>query len=123
VIERLAQAHKNLKIWRTSDGDLVTSFHKKGITADTWPALQFDAEETHVFFAVKDAIVLYNMAGEMSKADRKVRMEGVTQFLMGPSKRKVMAVFVPESVKPAVFAVLEWEPDGMVINRKQFFRV
>lgn len=123
MIEAQAQAHKNLKIWDTANGKMVGAFHKKGITDDNWPTLQFDAAETHVFFTVKDAVVLYDMSGEMKKADRKVKMEGVTQFKMGPAKRKVLATFVPESAKPAVFALVEWEEGGLVINRKQFFRV
>jgi Eukaryotic translation initiation factor eIF2A len=123
VIERLGAAHKNLRIWRTANGANVASFHKKGITNDSWPAIQFDAAETHVFFTVKDAIVLYDLAGDMAKATRKVKMEGVEQFLMGPAKRKVMATFTPESSKPAVFAIIEWDEGGTTINRKQFFRV
>ena len=123
VIEKLGSSHKNLRIWRTSDGDNVASFHKKGITNDTWPAIQFDAAENYLFFTVKDAVVLYDMSTDMTKAARKVKMEGVSQFMMGPGKRKVFASFVPESAKPAVFAINEWEEGGTVINRKQFYRV
>ena len=43
--------------------------------------------------------------------------------MMSPGKRKVLATFAPESAKPAVFAVLEWEEGGVAINRKQFYRV
>jgi uncharacterized protein with WD repeat len=61
--------------------------------------------------------------GDMAKATRKAKLEGVSQFLLGPAKRQVMAAFVPESAKPAVFAIMEWDEGGTVINRKQFFRV
>lgn len=83
-MERLGQSHKNLKVWRTSDGEMVAAFHKRNITNDTWPAIQFDAAETHLFFTVKDAVVLYNMAGDLTKADRKVKME-VRYALAGQS--------------------------------------
>jgi uncharacterized protein with WD repeat len=122
VLERMGRDHRNLRIWTCADGELVASFHQKGVTEDMWPFIQFDAEETQVFFSVKDAIVMYRTDGDMLKADRKVKLPGITQFRLGPSKRKHVAAFVPESSKPAVFALLDWE-DGTTINRKNFFRV
>ena len=122
VLERLGKDHKNLKVWSCDDGELVAEFHRRGITDDHWPVIQFDAAETHVFFTVNNAIVYYSMDGDMTKADGKVKLDGVTQFKMGPAKRKLLATFVPESSKPAVFAVLDWE-DGSTINRKNFYRV
>jgi uncharacterized protein with WD repeat len=122
VLERLRRDHKNLKVWSCEDGELAASFHQKGVTEETWPFIQFDAEETHVFFTVKDAIVLYKTDGDMAKADRKVPLQGITLFSMGPSSRKHLAAFVPESSKPAVFALIDWS-DGSTINRKSFHRV
>lgn len=122
VLEREGKAHKNLKVWSCDDGELVAEFHRRGITDDHWPVIQFDAAETHVFFTVNNAIVYYSMDGDMTKADGKVKLEGVSQFKIGPAKRKLVATFVPESSKPAVFAVLDWE-DGSTVNRKNFYRV
>jgi uncharacterized protein with WD repeat len=117
-------AHKNLNVWKADSGELVAAFHKKGVTDDGWPALQFDAAETHLFFLVKDAIVVYDMAGDFTKALRKVPMEGVSQFSICLSEQKVAATFVPETKgRPAIIAVNEWTEGGSITNRKQFFRV
>jgi len=118
-------AHKNLNVWRTSDGSLVAAFHKKNITTETWPAIQFDNQEQFLFFLVKDALVVYDIESDFSKAAYKVTLEGVAQFAMSPTKKKVFAAFVPEGRgnKPAVFACQEWAKGGASVNRKQFFRV
>ena len=118
-------AHKNLNVWQAADGSLVAAFHKKGVTADNWPALQFDVEEKFLFFTVKDALVVYDMAGDFTKASYKVVLEGITQFAVSPSKEQIFSGFVPEGRgnKPAVFACKEWSKGGGSVNRKQFFRV
>jgi hypothetical protein len=117
---------RNLKVWDTSAASLVAAFSKKGINEGNWPALQFDAAETHLFFVAKDSIVLYDVAaGDFAKATRKVKLEGVIQLAVGPGRRKAIAAFAPESrsSKPAVAAVADWGEGGEITNRKQFFRV
>lgn len=118
-------AHKNLNVWQGSDGELVAAFHKKGVTNEHWPAIQFDVEEKFLFFCVKDALAVYDMAGDFSKASYKVTLQGMTQFSLSPSNSKIFAGFAPEgrTSKPAVFACNEWSQGGGSVNRKQFFRV
>lgn len=118
-------AHKNLNVWRTADGSLVAAFHKKNVTTEAWPAIQFDIQEKYLFFIAKDALVVYDMQSDFSKASYKVAVAGITQFAVSPSKKKVFAAFVPEGRgnKPAAFTCNEWSEGGISVNRKQFFRV
>jgi uncharacterized protein with WD repeat len=121
---------KNLQVWDTEDGDMVAAFHKKGVTSDNWPAIQFCAEETHLFLMVKDAVAAYDMAGDFTEQSYKVKMDNISQFAVciTPGK-KTFASFVPETSgaksnnMPAVIAVSEWKEGGGVTNRKQFYRV
>ena len=117
---------KNLQVWDTEDGTMLAAFHKKGITADNWPAVQFNAEETHLFLLVKGAIAVYDMSSDLTEELHKVKMENLMQYAVCPAPgKKVFAAFVPESKgnMPAVIACNEWSQGGGVTNRKQFFRV
>lgn len=117
---------KNLQVWDTEDGTLLAAFHKKGINADNWPAIQFNAEETHLFLLVKSAIAVYDMASDLTEELHKVKMENLIQYAVCPAPgKKLFASFVPESKgnMPAIIACNEWGAGGGVTNRKQFFRV
>lgn len=105
---------------------MVAAFHKKGVNADNWPAVQFNAEETHLFLLVKSAIAVYDMASDLTQESHKVKMENCSQYAVCPAPgKKVLATFVPECKgnMPAVVACSEWSKGGGVTNRKQFFRV
>lgn len=117
---------KNLQVWDTEEGRMLTSFHKKGINADNWPAVQFNAEETHMFLLVKSAVAVYDMARDLTQESHKVKMDNITQYVLSPAPgKKAFASFVPEAKgnMPAVIACNAWGKGGSVTNRKQFFRV
>lgn len=105
---------------------MLTAFHKKGINQDNWPAVQFNAEETHLFLLVKSAVAVYDMGSDLTEELHKVKMENLLQYSVCPAPgKKMLASFVPESKgnMPAVIACNEWPKGGGVTNRKQFFRV
>lgn len=122
--KELANAHRNLKVWDAKKGVTVTTFHKKGISKDAWPAIQFSADEGHLFHLITNAVNVHSSRDNFAQAIRKVEFKGVTQFCISPGKDAVLAAFVPETrSNPAAVQIMEWGSGAPAMrNRKSFFR-
>ena len=93
-------ATKNLKVWRTVDGDttadseraVVGQFVQKSQTG--WN-LQYTSDELLCARLVTNEIQFYE-SGNLGNVWKKLRIEGVSEFAIAPGKDHSVAVFVPE---------------------------
>ncbi|KAK6509382.1 hypothetical protein TWF481_004131 [Arthrobotrys musiformis] len=112
-------AAKNLKVWRTENGELAVSFVQKAVSASS---IQYTYDEKYCARATTNEIAFYETAN-MSTVWEHLRVEGVTEFQLSPGENYHVAIFVPEKqgrpAKAAVYAVPNFSAPLM---QKSFFK-
>ncbi|KAL4428252.1 hypothetical protein ABPG75_002341 [Micractinium tetrahymenae] len=92
------QAHRNLKVWRLADAQCLLSLHQKLFTKDSWPSVQFTADESLAFHQVTNAVSIYSTADFGAGVSKRLSLKGVAGFAVCPAlDRSVVAAYVPES--------------------------
>ncbi|EWC45513.1 hypothetical protein DRE_05371 [Drechslerella stenobrocha 248] len=112
-------AAKNLKVWRTDNGQQTVAFVQKNQSASS---IQYTYDEKYCARAVTNEIAFYESAN-MSAVWEHLRVEGVTEFQLSPGENYHVVVFVPEKqgqpAKAAVYVVPDFSTPLM---RKSFFK-
>ncbi|KAF3906364.1 hypothetical protein ABW20_dc0104297 [Dactylellina cionopaga] len=112
-------AAKNLKVWRTDNGEQTVAFVQKNQSASS---IQYTFDEKYCARATTNEIAFYEST-DMNTVWEHLRVEGVTGFQLSPGENYHVAVFVPEKqgqpAKAAVYAVPDFSTP---IMRKSFFK-
>lgn len=61
------EATKNLKVWRLSDFSLVQEFSLKLVSKETWPFLQWSADDAQLFHAVTNTVHVRSRAARLQQ--------------------------------------------------------
>ncbi|KAI5855499.1 eukaryotic translation initiation factor eIF2A-domain-containing protein [Tricharina praecox] len=112
-------ASKNLKVWRTETAEPVTAFVQKLQTG--WN-LQYTYDEKYCARGVTNEVQFYE-SDKMDKVWGHLRVEGVSDFALGPGKNYSVAAFVPERKgQPAMVKVFQVPNWTTVLSQKSFFK-
>ena len=103
----------NLRVWEAATGQLVEAFPMKKMSAMTWPALQWTADEAWCMRMVTNEIHIYRGGGGGAEGQQqqqpgggladgfldKIQLRGVAAFALSPSPKLPVnvALFVPEA--------------------------
>ncbi|KAJ9534882.1 hypothetical protein QJQ45_029558 [Haematococcus lacustris] len=117
---------KNIKVWDLGSLAPVFSFGVKSVSRDSWPLLQWAADDSCLAVAVPHTAMVFSRADGFAAA-RKVSIKGLTSCAMCPSAAhgQLLAAFIPESKgAPASAGLypLEGGPEPTPTTRKSFFR-
>lgn len=99
----------NMRVWNTSNGELVTSFSQKAYRTQ---AIQWTANEEYCFRMVSNEVQVFT-DGNLAVPTDKVYHKGLTQFHVTPTTAPyiTIAVFNPEAGgKPARVTLYRYNP-------------
>eukprot|EP00887_Chlorella_sp_A99_P004853 scaffold4.g4853.t1 len=97
---------KNLKVWRLADGECVLALHQRSFRReqaprgcrDSWPSVQFTADEGLAFHQVANAVNIYAPADFGAGVSRRMPLKGLAGFAACPAPGStLLAAYVPES--------------------------
>ncbi|KAF3907105.1 hypothetical protein ABW21_db0203039 [Orbilia brochopaga] len=112
-------AAKNLKVWRTDNGEQTVAFVQKNQSA---LSIQYTHDEKYCARSTTNEIAFYE-ATNMNTVWEHLRVEGVTEFQLSPGENNNVIVFVPEKkghpAKAAVYTVPNFTTPVM---QKSFFK-
>lgn len=112
-------AAPNHKVWNTDTAEMVTSFVQK--SAQGWN-LQYTYDEKYCARAVTNTIHFYE-SENMKTVWKELRVEGVTEFALSPSKNYSVAVFVAEKMgQPAIARTYAFPDFTKHTSQKSFYK-
>ncbi|KAJ6261794.1 Eukaryotic translation initiation factor [Drechslerella dactyloides] len=112
-------AAKNLKVWRTDNGEQTVAFVQKNQSASS---IQYTFDEKYCARSVTNEIAFYETAN-MNAVWEHLRVEGVTEFQLSPGENYHVVVFVPEKKgHPAKAAVYSVPNFATPLMQKSFFK-
>eukprot|EP01121_Diplochlamys_sp_Union-15-3_P017588 TRINITY_DN621_c0_g2_i1.p1 TRINITY_DN621_c0_g2~~TRINITY_DN621_c0_g2_i1.p1 ORF type:complete len:591 (+),score=116.70 TRINITY_DN621_c0_g2_i1:190-1773(+) len=116
---------KNLKLWSTSDGSLLQSWHSGSAPGDSsWPPLQWSEDEKLCGYIVNSGILFYEN-NNFKEIVHKVSMERIRGFSIAPGKHKPykVAVFIPEfKGSPAFVRIYDFPNFDAPVASKSFYK-
>ncbi|CAD7701889.1 unnamed protein product [Ostreobium quekettii] len=128
--KELGGGHKNLQVWSVSSGELVWELHQKPITAEKWPAIKWNTDETAAFHMVTNNVHVYNPADGFKAVVSKLPLPSIGAFSVSPGVDAKVAAYVAEKGGPAsvcLYAVSSFPTDAtgkpLALARRSFFRV
>lgn len=118
-------ATKNLKVWKTvltealEERSVVGEFVQKSQSG--WN-LQYTSDEAYCARVVTNEVQFYR-SDNLSTVWNKLRVEGVTDFMIAPGKNHTVAVFVPERKgQPATVKMFGIPDFAAPVSQKTFFK-
>ncbi|PSC70931.1 eukaryotic translation initiation factor eIF2A family [Micractinium conductrix] len=123
-------ADKNLKVWRLADGECVLSLYQKMFSKDSWPSVQFTADESLAFQQVTNAVNIYSAADFGAGVSKRMPLKGVAGVAVCPAAgTPLVAAYVPESKgSPGFIALYDYSAISTSgdapapLCRKSFYR-
>lgn len=125
-------ADKNLKLLEVKSGETVVQLHQKGMSKESWPALQLTCDEALLAHMVNNTINIYKTRAFAEGVQYKLPLKNVGGFGLSPAADTSMlklAAWVPEG-KGAPGFVGIWDVTSLgksqdapaPIARRSFFR-
>lgn len=116
----------NLKIFSSSNGELLKSFHMKSpaVPGVTWPAVQWTYDEK-IALRIATNNVFIHKGGEWDGDNvlERIHVEGVKQFSVSPGDRYRFTTFTPEKKgNPAKVTLYSYPNTSTPITGKSFYQ-
>ncbi|OMH80581.1 Eukaryotic translation initiation factor 2A [Zancudomyces culisetae] len=114
--------HKNLKVYRTADGELLGEFTQRFYK--DW-ALQWTDDESYMARMVTNTIQFYKPVKDIGckGADMQLHVEGVKAYSLSKGKNCAVAVFVPERKgAPALVRLFSMGNFSVPVASKSFYK-